>query len=658
MWGYANLFGQWVIHPMYTKVSPYIESKAVVMKGLKYGVIDCEGNVILAPEYEKLTNFKYGKIWAMKNGLWGMLNDKGATLIDFQYSQINPIAFTELSWVKKGEVWGLVNEEKGNFICKPQFKIAQVMSENATLVQVNPPMFGVINHVDCGYLIPHTITKVKKVGLHTFIYEQNNKWGVFNEWGKVVSNAMYDSLAAVKTAYDPTQKNYDYILLTLKDKQFGLMNMAGKELLPNQFEEISEFSDGFFRVKQKGKYGYANRIGKVYIKPQYEQADLFFNGQAIVKKDGKYGVINAKNQFVFPAKYSYITRNPEYKFFVVNEKDNSGNDRSFFYGPTGKKLSNEAFDSVTVTDSAAFMRVRKDGKVRFYNTKINSYSFEGSFDKAEPFENEYAFVQNGGKWGMIDHKGKLLVPFNYDKIEFERFNQKLVVKTLLNGKVGIMDVSGGKVTTVLTNDYDQVIPAPPIFLKVKKHDKYAIYKNSGEAITDFVYDFISNEQETPGIPEWPAIMVKKGKYGLVNNKGEEIFDANAQKIEFVGEMFYAVKEKKDWLVINSKGAQIGSGKFDEVREYNEGLAAVRKGNKWGYIDRNGTEKVKPRFDDAGMFINYLAPVQVDGLWGVIDVNGKELVKPEYEKYITLPDGTRTFYKGGKEYTLMKGGVMR
>src|SRR6478736_568611 len=133
MWGYTNLFGHWVINPAFTKVSPFVESKAVVMKGTKFGVINCEGLIIIQPEYEKLSNFKYGKIWAMKNGLWGLLNDKGGTLLEHQYSQINPIAYTELSWVKKGEVWGLLNEEKGTSICKPQFKIAQIMSENASL---------------------------------------------------------------------------------------------------------------------------------------------------------------------------------------------------------------------------------------------------------------------------------------------------------------------------------------------------------------------------------------------------------------------------------------------------------------------------------------------------------------------------------------------
>src|SRR5690606_39007688 len=123
----------------------------------------------------------------------------GGTLLEHQYSEINPIAYTELSWVKKGDLWGLLNEEKGVFICKPQFKIAQIMSENATLVQLKEPTFGVINHVNCVYLLPHTITKVKKVAEHTIIYKQEGKWGVFNEWGKIVANAEYDSILAVKT---------------------------------------------------------------------------------------------------------------------------------------------------------------------------------------------------------------------------------------------------------------------------------------------------------------------------------------------------------------------------------------------------------------------------------------------------------------------------
>jgi hypothetical protein len=193
---------------------------------------------------------------------------------------------------------------------------------------------------------------------------------------------------------------------------------------------------------------------------------------------------------------------------------------------------------------------------------------------------------------------------------------------------------------------------------VKKGGKYGVLKNTGVVVTEFNYEFINNAIETPGVPEWPAIVVVKGKYGLMNPKGEIIFEAKALKIEYLEESYYSVKEKKDYIIINNKGLPVGEGKFDEIREFSHGYAAVKKGSKWGYVDKSGNEKIKAQYDDAGLFIDYMAPVQSNGMWGVIDINGKELVKPEYEKYLTQPDGTRKFYKGGKEYTLNKGGVMK
>jgi hypothetical protein len=72
----------------------------------------------------------------------------------------------------------------------------------------------------------------------------------------------------------------------------------------------------------------------------------------------------------------------------------------------------------------------------------------------------------------------------------------------------------------------------------------------------------------------------------------------------------------------------------------------------------GEEKIKFEFEDAGVFINYMAPVKLNGLWGIIDVNGKFMIQPEYDKYITMPDGTRKLFKGDKEFTLLKGGKLK
>jgi hypothetical protein len=529
------------------------------------------------------------------------------------------------------------------------------MSENASLVQKEEPTFGVINHVNCEYLIPHTIKKVKKVAPHTIIFEINEKWGVFNEWGKIVANADYDSIAAAKTAYDPQSRSHDLILIFEKNNLYGLMTLGGKEILSAQFEDISDFSNGYFRVKQNGKYGYSNRIGKVYIPTVYDEGSLFYDKQAIVKKDGKYGVIDIKNDFILPARFERIERKPSSKFYAVTEKDNSGKEKTWLYGLDARKLSEESFDSVFVSDSSTYVRVKKEGKIRFFNTQTSSYSFESSFDQANGLYNGFILAAINGKWGVVDAKGKQALPFEYDQVEYEWFNNNLVFRIWKNKKQGIAEHSG---KIMLPCEYELVVPSAPIYLKAKKDGKYGVMKNTGVQVIPFEYDFISNARESEGTPEWPAVMVKKGKYGLINEMGEEIYPAKAVAIHYIGEGFYSVKEKKLFGLINSKASNEYQGKYDEIREFGNGLAAFKKGGKWGYLNKKNEEQIKNQFDDAGLFINHMAPVKIGELWGVIDVTGRLMVKAEYEKYITLPDGTRKFYKGGKEYILYKGGVLK
>jgi hypothetical protein len=297
----------------------------------------------------------------------------------------------------------------------------------------------------------------------------------------------------------------------------------------------------------------------------------------------------------------------------------------------------------------------KNDKIKFFNVNTKGYSFDNSYDQAESFKNGYAFVSNNGKWGTIDKQGKVIVPLNYDKVEFDWFANKMIFKTTLNGKQGIIDQ---KAKVVLPNEYDMIITSMPIYLKVKKDGKYGVLKNDGTPITDIIYDFISNQLESPGIPEWPSIVIKKEKYGLLNEKGEEIYQPKAIKIEYVGEGNYSVKEKKNCGLLNSKCSNEYNPQYDLISQFGEGLAAARKNGKWGYITTKGEEKIKPQFDEAGVFIDYLAPVKINGLWGVIDVNGKLLIPAEFDRYVVLPDNTRKLYKGDKEFTILKGGKLK
>jgi hypothetical protein len=646
-WGYSDIFGHWVINPFYTKVTPYIENKAVVQKGAKYGVIDCEGNVILHVEYDKLTNFRNGKIWAKKAGLWSLLNEKGAVLVAPTFTEINPIANTELAWVKKDNVWGLINEEKGNFICKPQYKVAQLMSENATLVQLTD-LFGVVNHVDCGYLLPMNISKVKKVALHIIIFQQNGKWGIFNEQGKISANAIYDSLSL----------KYTDILIFKKDGAYGLINLNGKELTDASYEEIDDFSEGLFLMKQKGKYGYINRFGKYHTKAIFEYASSFRRSQAIAKKDGKYGIIDLKNKFIMNNEYSFIGRNKNVDYYYIKMKDAAGQKQKFYlFGRDMKKITDTGFDSLYVSDSISFTRVLNDNKVSFYNIPQKGLTFAGSFDEATAFKHGVAFVKQNGKWGVVNEKGKEILPAIYDQVDYEWYQKTLMFSIKKDGKLGIADISG---KIIIANEYEAIATALPNYLKVKKDGKWGVIKSTdGTTVVDFLYDHISNKTDNPTVPDWPAIVEKKGKYGMMNDKGEEIYEAKAHDIRYVGEGLYAVKEKKMYGILNAKCSNPYEADYDEIKLYGNGVAPARKGKKWGYINKAGQKELEFLYEDAGQYINYVAAVKMNGKWGVIDPNGKFLTPAEYDEYKISADGQkRSLFKDGKEYTIPDNGKVK
>jgi hypothetical protein len=598
-------------------------------------------------EYDKLSNFRNGKIWAKKAGLWSLLNEKGAVLIAPAFTEINPIADSELAWVKKDGLWGLISEEKGNFICRPQYKVAQVMSENATLVQLSD-LFGVVNHVNCGYLLPMNISKVKKVALHIIIYQQNGKWGIFNEQGKISANAIYDSLSL----------KYTDILLFKKDNMYGLINLNGKELTDASFEEIDDFSEGLFKITQKGKYGYINRFGKFHTRPIFEDATSFRKNQAIAKKDGRYGIIDLKNKFIMSNDYSFIGRNKNVDYYYVKMKDAAGQKEKFYlYGADMKKITDTAFDSLYVSDSTSSMRVVNDNKISFYNIGQKGLAFSGSYEGATGFKHGFAFVKQKGKWGIINEKGKEILPSVYDEVDYAWFQRSLMFSIKKDGKLGIADNTG---KIIIPNEYEVIATALPNYLKVKKDGKWGVIKSTGGTpVVDFIYEHISNKIDNPAIPDWPSIVQKKDKYGMMNEKGEEIYEAKANNIQYVGENLYAVKEKKQYGIMNAKCSNQYEPGFDEIRSYGNGLAPARKGSKWGYINKSGQKELEFLYEDASQYINYVAAVKINGHWGLIDPNGKFLTQPEYDDYKISPDGQkRSLFKDGKEYTVLDNGKIK
>ncbi len=636
-WGYADLFGQWVVEPIYTKVSPHIEGMAIVQRGNLCGVIDCEGNVILQCKYERLSNFRNGKAWAQEKGAWGLVGVKGQIFQTAQFSEINPIANTVYTWVKKNNVWGLFNEERNSFSCTPQYKIAQIMSMEASLVQVDKN-FGVVNHSNCTYLLPLELTKVKKLVPNDILFQKNNLWGVFNDEGKTVINAEYDTIIL---------KNKELLQVTKSGKN-GLYTLRGKKMLAVEYEEIGELNELYYTVKQNGKYGYINRSGKINIKPQYEEANGFKNKQAAVKKGAKWGVIDYTNKLLLKHDYDNIVVGKG-NFYAITQGE-----KNYFYDFNLKKITEESFEKIFIKDTAYAVRVKKDGKFMYYNPAAKSYVTLEKFDSALPYEKGFAIVTKAGKKGILDVNGKLIIPCNYDNVLYDQLQSKIIFRTFNNGKEGMSDATG---KVIFPNEYDQIIPALPNYLKAKKDGKYGILRTSGEVVTELTYDYISNAADIPDAPEWPAMASHKGKFGLINEKGEEVFPLKAKDLSYIGNKLYIAKEGKNLLLLTTLG-KTTELRYDQVNYFGDGMAAVKLGDKWGYMLPSGEEKLKLIYEQAELFYNKLALVKLKGKWGVIDRSGKLVIAADFEDYKTDTQGNRRLYKAGKEYVLQPDGTVK
>ena len=95
----------------------------------------------------------------------------------------------------------------------------------------------------------------------------------------------------------------------------------------------------------------------------------------------------------------------------------------------------------------------------------------------------------------------------------------------------------------------------------------------------------------------PAAALLNGKWGFINEKGEEVIPFIYEDTTYFHKDYVAVKKDGKWGFINQKGERIIPFLYDDASYFTEGLALVKKDDKYGYInDKN--ETVLPFIYDA------------------------------------------------------------
>lgn len=334
---------------------------------------------------------------------------------------------------------------------------------------------------------------------------------------------------------------------TQQNGKTGLLNTKTIELLiPFEYDEIEKISDAFPYV--------------------------------IAKQQGKYGILNAKGKVIIPFNYQQL------EFHNISSKD---------------------YFEETLSANDFIFKARQNGLSGFIDIHHKPV-LAIEYDKLN-FEKGHAFpASKGGKWGIIDLKGEVKVPFQYDEIEGIA-NAYIVKQKDLKGIIS----KEGK--TLLPNRYTAIDRFKNSISKYTSY--YLISDNSRKGIWDAKVQTLSIPAQYDAILdvcEGNFIVTSNNKYGVINAKNTSLLP-----IEYGFLKFLSLQNSKQPLLAMVKGKyglidlsqkKLVAFQYDDIQSISGGCYKVCNGGKCHVIDATGRIITKEAYDHIGVFVDGEASV--------------------------------------------------
>lgn len=305
-----------------------------------------------------------------------------------------------------------------------------------------------------------------------------------------------------------------------------------------------------------------------------------------------------------------------------------------------KKAANTT--GITGTDleefAGALYPVAQDGKWGYMNHRFEIV-IPFQFLHAEDFSEGLAAVSNRAEgtgnnttelYACIDSTGKLVTGYLYNRIYVFSEGLALVVK---DGRYGYIDKTGAE---VITPQFEDGASFSEGLAAVKKNGLNGFIDKSGRFVIEPRFTracWVSSFRDGLAPVYFPD-----DSGGFINKKGELVIPASFSYVSAFSEGLALVQPKGNhqYGYINHKSEMIIKPEYDLSLPFHEGVASVKKRRADGttffrIIDKNGQALTGDlNYNFVGIFREGLAGVEsTDHRWGFIDKKGEEIIPPRY-----------------------------
>ena len=310
----------------------------------------------------------------------------------------------------------------------------------------------------------------------------------------------------------------------------------------------------------------------------------------------RYGVLNLNGKKVIPFG-NEVAYNKEHQIFVTGGK---------IYNTAGKVISKRTYMMITdnftngyhlaATESGTYNHqynsfvttwyvVKADGKEYNLTKALGLGKYENMFAGDSNFNTKgYFWLQRkGGKWGLINYKGKTILPFEYDTVdsgEWQNGKNGYAIVTK-NGKFGIVNNAGKEIVPCIYDGFaDYNAYANPYYgnnkpsvLSMETKDGIGLIEiATGKIILPAKYDsvqaFRSYGQRNLNYFDMGVYYVERGdKKLLLDKNGKEVFSTTEKFHEAIDGLYYYTGSKDSF---DSRGRIIIPYYLNNVRNLEVG----------------------------------------------------------------------------------------
>ncbi|MFA6059997.1 MAG: WG repeat-containing protein [Taibaiella sp.] len=200
--------------------------------------------------------------------------------------------------------------------------------------------------------------------------DQNNKWGIIDNSKHIILQPTYEHIAFFHNHEEQTA------VAIVKDKKLGVINIAGKLILPCIYDKIEFLGDDFITIGINKKTGVAGRqTGKILIQPTYDSISRY----EVDEKEKIFFLVHEHNKAIYLDTQGRETEAPQYSGISSIDPgkpmEAKENIRKYAYSLLSKQ-----------NDTSHYILSRRDGDnvifndtVRLFHCKIDTLLYPDAY---------------------------------------------------------------------------------------------------------------------------------------------------------------------------------------------------------------------------------------------------------------------------------------